>query len=78
MVNCLVSLFGQWAGNGKSQSTDTLNYDYVLTYAGVVSYFLSGVLDTAGVKGMTILSRNCPGCFASSEQLIPNTTNTIP
>lgn len=30
--NCLVSLFGQWAGNG------------------VVSYFLSGVLDTAGVK----------------------------
>ncbi|KAE8446139.1 hypothetical protein EG329_012510 [Mollisiaceae sp. DMI_Dod_QoI] len=32
MVNCIVSLFGQWAGNG------------------VVSYFLSGVLDTAGVK----------------------------
>jgi sugar porter (SP) family MFS transporter len=32
MANCLVSLFGQWAGNG------------------VVSYFLSGVLDTAGIK----------------------------
>ncbi|KAL3423637.1 lactose permease [Phlyctema vagabunda] len=31
MCNCLVALFGQWAGNG------------------VVSYFLSGVLDTAGV-----------------------------
>ncbi|KAI9052294.1 hypothetical protein LZ554_003648 [Drepanopeziza brunnea f. sp. 'monogermtubi'] len=33
--NCLVSLFGQWAGNG------------------VVSYFLSGVLDTAGVTNTT-------------------------
>jgi len=31
MVNCLTSLFGQWAGNG------------------VVSYFLAGVLTTAGV-----------------------------
>jgi len=31
MVNCITSLFGQWAGNGP------------------VTYFLSGVLDTAGV-----------------------------
>ncbi|KUJ19850.1 MFS sugar transporter-like protein [Mollisia scopiformis] len=36
MSNCLVSLFGQWAGNG------------------VVSYFLAGVLDTAGVKDPVI------------------------
>jgi len=32
LVNCLTSLFGQWAGNG------------------VVSYFLSGVLATAGIS----------------------------
>jgi len=38
MVNCLTSLFGQWAGNGP------------------VSYFLSGVLDTAGVKNATTKS----------------------
>jgi len=38
MTNCLVSLFGQWAGNG------------------VVSYFLSAVLDTAGVKNHTTQS----------------------
>lgn len=36
MVNCIVSLFGQWAGNG------------------VVSYFLSGVLTTAGVTDPVI------------------------
>jgi sugar porter (SP) family MFS transporter len=36
--NCLVSLFGQWAGNGP------------------VSYFLSGVLDTAGVKDKIVKS----------------------
>lgn len=36
MVNCIVSLFGQWAGNG------------------VVSYFLIGVLTTAGVKGTSL------------------------
>jgi len=32
ITNCLVSLFGQWAGNG------------------VVTYFLSGFLDIAGIK----------------------------
>jgi len=36
MVNCVVSLFGQWAGNG------------------IVSYFLSGVLDTAGIHDKVI------------------------
>jgi len=35
MVNCLASLFGQWAGNG------------------VVTYFLGGVLDTAGITDKT-------------------------
>ncbi|KAK6533565.1 hypothetical protein TWF694_002503 [Orbilia ellipsospora] len=33
MCNCLVSLFGQWAGNG------------------IVSYYLSAFLDTAGIRG---------------------------
>ncbi|KAH8170021.1 sugar transporter domain-containing protein [Sarocladium implicatum] len=33
--NCIVSLFGQWAGNS------------------IVSYYLSGFLDTAGIKGDT-------------------------
>ncbi|KAI9162823.1 lactose permease [Paramyrothecium foliicola] len=33
--NCIVSCFGQWAGNG------------------IVSYFLSAFLDTAGIKGDT-------------------------
>lgn len=33
--NCLVSLFGQWAGNG------------------IVSYYLSKFLDTAGIRGET-------------------------
>jgi sugar porter (SP) family MFS transporter len=33
LVNCMISLFGQWAGNG------------------IVSYFLSAFLDTAGIHG---------------------------
>jgi len=33
MCNCLISLFGQWAGNG------------------IVSYYLSAFLDTAGIHG---------------------------
>ncbi|OBT50470.1 hypothetical protein VE04_09662 [Pseudogymnoascus sp. 24MN13] len=35
LMNCIVSLFGQWAGNG------------------IVSYYLSKFLDTAGIRGPT-------------------------
>lgn len=61
MVNCIVSLFGQWAGNG----TLPYNTPYsplpcfhlvlpCLHVTGVVSYFLSGVLGTAGVTDPVI------------------------
>jgi hypothetical protein len=62
--NVCISIFGQWAGNGKSTPRPLHRYFYSNHRTAVLSYFMGKVLSTIGITGKigqanVILINNC-------------------